>query len=338
MKAIVLEKPGEFRPDTVAGPPAPGTGEAILRIHRIGICGTDFHAFAGRQPFFTYPRRLGHELAVEVMEVGDAVTTVSTGDTCALLPYVNCNQCVACRSGKTNCCVNLSVLGVHADGGMCEYLTVPVRLLYRSQSLSLDQLALVEPLSIGAHAVWRAMVQRGEWALIVGAGPIGLATAQFAIAAGAEVIIADINERRLDFCRQHLGVVHCVRAGDSPLEQVTEITGGDLSTAVFDCTGNKSSMEHSFQYVAHGGRLIFVGLVQADISFHDPLFHRREMTLLATRNATGVDFQRVITALETGQVQVSPWITHRCKFDDFVEHFSSWNDPESGIIKGVVEV
>jgi 2-desacetyl-2-hydroxyethyl bacteriochlorophyllide A dehydrogenase len=337
MKAIILDQPGCFRAATVSLPPPVGPGEALVGVCRVGICGTDLHAFAGRQPFFTYPRRLGHELGVEVVETGKGVTGVKVGDRCAVLPYISCGGCVACRQGKTNCCVRLSVLGVHEDGGFCEFLTVPERLLYPS-SLALDELALVEPLSIGAHAVGRGAVVGGEWVLVIGAGPIGLATAQFSIAAGAEVIVMDLNARRLEFCREQLGVRHCIVATATALEEVSELTRGELPTAVFDCTGSKASMEQAFAYVAHGGRLIFVGLVQADISFHDPHFHRREMTLLATRNATGGDFERVIRAIETGQVNVKPWITHRCGFEEFIERFGVWNDPASGVIKGIVEV
>ena len=337
MKAITLEKPGNFAVGNAPMPVAPGADEALIRIHRVGICGTDLHAFAGRQPFFSYPRRLGHELGVEVLEAGRNVRHIVAGDRCAVLPYVNCQQCSACLRGKTNCCQKLSVLGVHADGGMCEYLTVPARLLYPSSQLSFDQLALIEPLAIGAHAVRRADIQSGEWALVVGAGPIGLATAQFAELAGAQVMVLDVNTRRLDFCREQLGVRHCLSASQPPLAGLLERTGEELSTAVFDCTGNKGSMEQSFHYVAHGGRLTFVGLVQDEIRFHDPEFHRRELTLLATRNATSDDFQLVMQAIESGRVNVTPWITHRCAFDDFLETFPIWNQPGTGVVKGVVE-
>jgi 2-desacetyl-2-hydroxyethyl bacteriochlorophyllide A dehydrogenase len=338
MQAIVLEQPFTFRAATVESPPEPAAGEALVRVLRIGICGTDLHAFHGRQPFFSYPRVLGHELAVEVLRVGDAVAGLSPGDRCAVEPYVNCGRCIACRRGKSNCCVELAVLGVHKNGGLCEYLTVPTRLLHRSTTLSVDQLALIEPLGIGAHAVSRAALTPGEWALVIGAGPIGLATAQFALAAGAAVIVSDVNERRLAFARTHLGIQHCLVAQQNPLEQIAAITSSDLPTAVFDCTGSARSMMDSFQYVAHGGRLIFVGLVQADLSFHDPHFHRREITLLASRNATSADFQRVISLLDSGHINVSPWITHRCSFDALIDEFPRWAQPETGVIKGLVEM
>lgn len=338
MKAITLEKPGHLVLGSALEPGAPGSDEALIRIRRIGICGTDLHAYAGRQPFFAYPRRLGHELGVEVVAVGTSVQHVRVGDRCAVLPYVNCQQCSACHRGKPNCCIKLAVLGVHTDGGMCEYLTVPARLLFPSSQLSLDQLALIEPLAIGAHAVCRANIQPNEWTLVVGAGPIGLATAKFAELAGAKVIVLDVNPQRLEFCRERLGVRHCLGAEQPPVDGLRERIRGELPTAVFDCTGNKGSMEAAFSYVAHGGRLTFVGLVQDDIRFHDPEFHRRELTLLATRNATPDDFQLVMRGIESGRVNVAPWITHRSGFDDFLETFPLWTQPATGVVKGVVEL
>lgn len=176
-----------------------------MRVHRVGVCGTDIHAYGGKQPFFNYPRLIGHELGVEVLKIGPSVENVQVGDRCAVEPYLNCEQCIACRRGKGNCCANMQVLGVHVDGGLREQFIVPARKLHPSRSLSFDQLALVETLAIGAHAVARAQIERGEWALVVGAGPIGLGAMQFAKQAGAHVIALDVNESRLRFCREVWG-------------------------------------------------------------------------------------------------------------------------------------
>jgi 2-desacetyl-2-hydroxyethyl bacteriochlorophyllide A dehydrogenase len=338
MKTVVLEEPGRFRMMSAAAPPKPGALEALVKVRRIGVCGTDFHAFRGKQPFFRYPRVLGHELAVQIEELGDGAGGLAPGDWCALRPYVDCGQCIACRRGKPNCCVNLSVLGVHADGGLCEHLTVPSRLLHKSSVLSPDQLALVEPLSIGAHAVARAQLQPEEHVLVLGAGPIGLATAQFAIAANASVMVFDLSSQRLDFCRRHLTAARCLDPVSDSLEQIVALTSGDLPTAVFDCTGSISSMNRSFHFVAHGGRLIFVGIVQDDLAVHDPHFHRRELTLLASRNATQTDFDRVLRLIESGRIDAAPWITHRCAFDAFIDEFPRWTSPDSGVIKALIEL
>ena len=336
MQTIVLEEPGRFVLADTAEPEAPGPDEALVRVRRVGICGTDLHAFRGKQPFFTYPRILGHELGVEVVALGSSSETLKVGDRCAVEPYLNCGVCIACRRGKTNCCVRLQVLGVHVDGGMRSFVRVPMAKLHTSETLSLEQLALVETLGIGAHAVDRAGIEPGEFALVIGAGPIGLSVIQFAQAAGARVIALDTNTHRLSFARERMGVEHIVASHENPLAMIETLTGGDMPTVVFDATGNADSMQSAFQYVAFGGRLVFVGLFLGDVRFYDPDFHRKEMTLLATRNATGPDFQRILGLLESGQVDTEPWITHRAEAAEMTDHFPRWLEPGTNVLKAVV--
>jgi 2-desacetyl-2-hydroxyethyl bacteriochlorophyllide A dehydrogenase len=339
MKAVRLEAPGRLALVDVDPPAAPLAGEALVRVRRVGVCGTDLHAFGGSQPFFTYPRILGHELGVEVIAAGPGVANVKAGDRCSVEPYVNCGACVACRRGKPNCCTVLRVLGVHADGGMREEFAVPARKLHPSASLGLDQLALVETLAIGCHAVERAVLERGEFALVIGAGPIGLSVMQFAAEAGARVIALDVNAGRLDFCRRALHVPHTLNpATEDPVRGLLRITGGDLPTAVFDATGNSRSMAGSFDFPAHGGKLVFVGLFQGEVAFSDPNFHRRELTLLASRNALPADFARIIGLIESGRIDTAPWITHRSTLAGVVGTFASWTRPETGVIKAMIEV
>lgn len=338
MRTATLTRPGELALSETAPPAEPGAGEALVRVRAVGVCGTDLHAYRGDQPFFTYPRILGHELGVEVIALGPGTegAGLAGGDRCAVEPYLHCGDCGACRQGKTNCCVRLRVLGVHTDGGMRECIAVPAAKLHRSETLSYESLALVEMLGIGAHAAARARLEPGETALVIGAGPIGLATIRFAQLAGARVIATDRDAGRLAFCRERLGVDLTVPAGDGLLTELEALTDGDLPTAVFDATGSPASMAQSFGYVAHGGRLVLVGLAQADIAFHDPDFHRRELTLLASRNATAADLARVIAALETGAIDTAPWITHRASLAEMIEQFPGWLDPAAGVIKAVV--
>ena len=360
MKAIRLEEPGRFVGlDLEPVPAALQPGEALVRVHRIGVCGTDIHAFRGNQPFFTYPRILGHELGVEVLELGGSASagygatgsasasygatqpaeSIRPGEYCAVEPYLNCGSCIACRQGKPNCCVKLSVLGVHVDGGMRETLVVPIRKLHPSKTLALDQLALVETLAIGCHAVDRAGLLEGEFVLVIGAGPIGLGVVQFAIEAGAQVIVLDINGQRLEFCRNRLGVPYTIDASrENVLAVLAEITAGDLPTAVFDATGNGRSMASAFEYSANGARLIFVGLFQGEVTFNDPNFHRRELTILASRNARPEDFTRIIALIEAKRIDTSPWITHRAALNDVVKEFPLWTKAETGVIKAMIEV
>lgn len=337
MLSIVLDQPGHFRLAEAAKPAAPGPGEVLVRVGRVGICGTDLHAFRGRQPFFNYPRILGHELGVEIVELGPETEGLglAVGDRCAVEPYLNCGECIACRRGRTNCCEKLQVLGVHCDGGMVEWLVVPANKLHRSQ-LPLEHLALVEMLCIGAHAVSRAQLTPDEQVVVVGAGPIGLATAQFAKLTGADVAVMEISPSRREFCRKHLGISTLIDPQDDAVAALRAAHDGSLPTVVFDATGNANSMASAFRYVANSGKLLYVGLVQGDITFNDPEFHRREMTLFASRNATAHDFHTVIAALESGRVNIAPWITHQSTPDTFIQDFPTWLDPERGVVKAML--
>jgi len=338
MRQAVLEQPGRLVLGDAPPPAPPRPGEALVRVRRVGVCGTDFHAFKGDQPFFAYPRILGHELGVELIETPSEAGVLKAGDRCALEPYMECGRCVACRRGRTNCCAKLEVLGVHVDGGMKELLTVPLRKLHRSESLSFEQLALVETLSIGAHAVARAGLQRGETVLVVGTGPIGLAVIQSAQLMGVRILATDVNEGRLEFCRRGMGVEHTFPADASAEHALGAATRGEMPTVVFEATGNPASMERSFAFVASGGTLVLVGLCPAKIAFADPEFHRREMTLLSSRNATAADFDRVLAAVEAGTLDTRPWVTHRAPLSAVGEALPAWARPDSGVLKAIVEI
>jgi 2-desacetyl-2-hydroxyethyl bacteriochlorophyllide A dehydrogenase len=320
MIAIALEKPGQFI--AVDGPPpAPAPGDALVRVHRIGICGTDLHAFAGRQPFFSYPRILGHELGVEVIEPGSDPNWLKAGDRCSVEPYLNCGRCIACRAGRSNCCAELKCLGVHIDGGMRPEIVVPARKLHRSRTLTYDQLALVETLAIGAHAVDRAAIGPDDFVLVIGAGPIGLSVSQFVQVRGATLAVMDVRKSRLAFCRRQFDAAHTLVPSADTVEELRSLGGGELPTVVMDATGNAASMAGTFALPAQGGRIVFVGLFQGDVSFNDPNFHRRELTLLASRNALPDDFREIITLVESGRINLMPWITHRFDLADTPQRF-----------------
>ncbi len=338
MKAIQLQAPGSFAEITIADAAAPGPGEALVRVHRVAICGTDVSGYLGKMPFFSYPRIPGHELGVEVLAVGDGVRGVAPGDLCAVEPYINCQDCVACRKGRPNCCTRLTVLGVHVDGGLRPEFVVPARKLHRAESATPDQLALVETLAIGCHAVDRGDVQSDQRVLVVGAGPIGLAVVQFARLAGAEVTALDLNPRRLEFARERMGVAHAVEAGGDVESQFAEITAGDLFDVVIDATGHAGSMAASLAWVGHAGRLVYVGISTEEIVFPHPQLHAREATLLASRNAMPSDFARILELVEGGRIDTRPWITHRSGFEDFIAGFDAWTRPETGVVKAIVEV
>jgi 2-desacetyl-2-hydroxyethyl bacteriochlorophyllide A dehydrogenase len=335
MKVIVCQTPGSFEL-IEKEMPAPAPGFSIIQIKRIGVCGTDLHAFAGNQPFFSYPRVLGHELAAEFVE-GDAAGFVK-GEALTIVPYFMCGNCIACRNGKPNCCAAIKVFGVHIDGGMSAYVSVPSYALVKSGGLTLDQLALVEPLAIGAHAVSRAQVVPGEKILVVGAGPIGIGLVLFAQLAGAEVVLMDTNDERLQFCRNHFAVSHTI----NPLQQdaidmLKEFTTGDMPSVVIDATGSQRAINNAFAYMAHGGKYILVGLQLGEISFSHPEFHKREATLMSSRNATKADFSHVMDAIASGRIDPLPMITHRLLFDEVVDSFSTLSDPSNKVVKAMID-
>jgi threonine dehydrogenase-like Zn-dependent dehydrogenase len=340
MKTIILEEPGHFRLAETEAPGEPGPGEALVRVRRVGICGTDLHAFRGNQPFLSYPRILGHELGVEVVALNpvDQEGELHIGDVCTVEPYLNCGECSACRRGKTNCCARLLTLGVHTDGGMREWITLPIHKLHKAPGVPLDHLALVEMLCIGAHAVRRAELAPGTPVLVIGAGPIGLSVMQFARLAGAPVIGMEMSDRRIEFAGTHLGVQDWVDPSREPEARLRGLLGGDLPLTVFDATGNARSMAQAFRYADQGGKLVYVGLVQADVPLPDPEFHRRELTLFASRNATAADFAHVIDALTTRRANLDAWITHRATPEQLVTDFAHWTDPEFGVVKAMLEL
>lgn len=339
MKTIILEQPGLLRLEDAPAPHPPGAGMALVRVRRVGICGTDLHAFRGEQPFFHYPRILGHELGVEVLALGPSAgpPEVAVGDWCCVNPYLHCGQCRACGRGKTNCCEHIQVLGVHTDGGMQECLSVPVANLHKAGQLSLDQLALVEMLCIGAHAVRRAHPAPGDDVLVIGAGPIGLGVMRFAQLAGANVLGMEVSAARQAFGHRQLGVAQWIDGQGDAIPQIRAALRGGLPTVVFDATGNASSMEQAFNYVEHGGKLVFVGLHRGDVTFHDPDFHRRELTLLGSRNATAEDFAAVIATLEAGKIDLAPWISQRVTPEELPTAFPAWLNPARDFVKAILD-
>ena len=336
MKAVQCVEPNRFaildRPV-----PVPAADEVLVKIRRVGVCGTDLHIFRGDQPYFEYPRVIGHELSGVVAALGAGVRDLSEGQAVYVIPYLHCGHCAACRRGQTNCCNNIRVLGVHIDGGLGEYVSVPKRNVVPAHDLTLDQAAMVEFLAIGAHGIARGKVGADERTLVVGAGPIGIAASIFAGVTGADVTVTDIRQDRLDFVQQHIGAK--TELVDPALQaRLTETTGGDFFDVVIDATGSIESMGDSLRWVGHGGRYVLLGLAQGKLSFSDPEFHKRETTLLASRNAVRADFERVAASIAAGAVPTAALNTHRGSFTDAQRLFELWSVPEHGVIKGILEV
>ena len=335
MRILTCLKPGEF---AYSDTPAPElkSGYAMVKVKRIGICGTDLHAFEGTQPFFNYPRVLGHELAGEIVGIENHAN-YKVGDQVSIIPYFSCGTCFACTQGKTNCCTTLNVFGVHSDGGMSEFISIPIDSLFKDTSLNLDALALLEPLAIGAHGIKRAQIKPNEFVLIVGAGPIGLGAAAMASLAGAQVIIQDINQNRLDFAKEKLHIPFSINPNqEDAFIALKEITRGNMPRVVIDATGYKKAMEQSFQYISHGGTYVLIGLQLDEISFSHPEFHKREATLMSSRNATREDFQWVADSIGQQKLDPTLFISHRIAFDDVAAQFPDLINPSLGVIKAMV--
>jgi 2-desacetyl-2-hydroxyethyl bacteriochlorophyllide A dehydrogenase len=336
MKALRCDEPGKLsiiQQDI----PKVGPGEVLVRIRRVGICGTDYHIFHGNQPYLEYPRVIGHELAGEVAEA-PAGSSLEIGQIVCIEPYLYCGTCRACRLGKTNCCQNLQVLGVHRDGGACEYIAVPERNVVPAAGLGLDEAAMVEFLAIGAHGVQRSGMGPASRVAVVGAGPIGIAAAIFAKARGAEVSVLDMNTRRLAFCQDAIGVDHAFEVSPDIDDRLKAATEGDFFDVVLDATGSPKAMMKGFSYVGHGGTYVLLSIVRAEITFSDPEFHKRETSLLGSRNATRDDFETVLDAMRTGRVPVAGLASHRGGFDEAPGLVPQWSTSEAGVIKALVEL
>ena len=336
MLTVTCETPGTLRAlDTER--PVRGEGEVLLRIKRVGVCGTDLHIFSGNQPYLQYPRVMGHEISA-IVEEAIPGGRLSEGDVVYVMPYIACGQCIACRQGKTNCCTKLQVLGVHRDGALTELLSLPEAYVHKAEGVTLDQAAMVEFLAIGAHAVRRAQVQKGQRVLVVGAGPIGMAAMIFARINGATVTAIDGRQDRLDFCTRELGVAHAIALGPTDTEQLSAATDGEFFDVVFDATGNAKAIERGFGFVAHAGSYVLISIVRDNITFSDPEFHKRETTLLGSRNATTEDFEAVLAAIRAGEVPTDALNTHRLKLAELPTEFSKLLDPAQGVVKAIVEI
>jgi len=328
MRALSLTAPRRFEFIEQAEPAPPAAHEALVRVRSVGVCGTDLSGYLGKMPFIQYPRILGHELGVEVVAAGSAVHHVQAGDRCSVEPYLNCGACPMCLKGRTNCCETLQVLGVHCDGGLRPLIKVPAHNLHPAGDLSFEQLALVETLGIGCHAVNRAALRDDETALVIGAGPIGLSVIEFARLTGAKLSVVEPNKRRREFVRAHYSAaaVH---------GSVEEAAPADV---VFDATGSPASMARSLESAAFGGRVVFVGITPEPVALNDPLLHRRELTLLASRNAVAGDFTRIIGLIREGKIDTKPWITHRLEFASVPQAFPGLLESGSGVVKAMIEM
>lgn len=337
MKALICNEPGRLALIDRPAPRRLSAGEIRLSVSHVGICGTDYHIFEGKHPFLQYPRVMGHEISARVAEAAPG-SNHAVGDLVIVNPYIACGTCIACRRGKPNCCTAIQVLGVHTDGAFCEEIVIPEANAYPAGGLTAEQAATVEFLAIGAHAVRRAGAAEERRALVIGAGPIGLGTALFARIAGFDVTLSDMSEERLGVARNRFGFESSLLAGASALAEGMEMTGGEGFDAVFDATGNARSMNAALPFVAHGGVLVFVSVVKDEIAFPDPEFHKREMSIIGSRNALREDFLHVAASIASGAVDTGLLITHRTGLAGAIDDLPRWAHQKEGLIKAVIAI
>ena len=335
MKALICDEPGRLSLIDRQRPTR-AEGEVLVRIRDVGICGTDFHIFAGKHPFLEYPRVMGHELSGTVEDGGD--TGLDAGTPVYVVPYLSCGTCRACRKGLTNACMAIRVLGVHMDGGMAEYLTVPAANVVAAGGIDLRDAAMIEFLAIGAHGVRRAAVTAGDGVLVTGCGPIGMSAVLFAKARGGHVTVMDTRADRLDFARDMLGADAAMVADDRAETLAAAMTGGDGFDVVIDATGAAAPIERGFGFLAHGGRYVLLSVVRDTITFSDPDFHKREATLLASRNAQPEDFAEVVRQMQAGRIPTAALNTHRGPLADAATLIQDWARPEAGVVKAILDL
>jgi 2-desacetyl-2-hydroxyethyl bacteriochlorophyllide A dehydrogenase len=340
MKAVICNAPGALELIDRVPPGALEAGHIRLAVSHIGICGTDYHIYEGKHPFLEYPRVMGHEISAHVRHVLPG-SGFREGDLVIVNPYLACGKCIACRRGKPNCCMAIRVLGVHTDGAFCEEIVVPETNVYPANGLRPEQAATVEFLAIGAHAVRRAGTVigaiDGARALVIGAGPIGLGTALFARIAGYAVTLMDVSSERLEIAAAQFGFASSIAVSPDALPSAMAITGNEGFEAVFDATGNAASMNAALPYVAHGGVLVFVSVVKDDIVFADPEFHKRETTIIGSRNALKADFEHVVASIASGAIDTNRLVTHRTDLAAVVTDLPRWAHEKAGLIKAVIQ-
>lgn len=315
MKAIVLHRPQEISLAEISDPQRQ-ENEVSIKVRGMGICGSDIAAYKGINPLVTYPRIIGHEIAGEVLAVPPGEGDILPGDRVIIEPCVYCGRCYPCRLGRTNCCENLLVRGVHIDGGMSERCFHPRKLMHKVPAgVSWTQLAMVEPLTISVHAAKRVRLAKGEHVAITGAGPIGLLAAQYALVIGAVPILVDPIDERLAFARS-LGIPHGVNpAGENAAARIREITGGRMAEAVIEASGSDAAVRSAIDYVSYAGRIALVGWPKAEVSLLTSLFTKKELDVLGSRNSLQV-FPECIALIAEGRIDVASLVTQTVSFEE----------------------
>ncbi len=325
MRALQLQAPGQLKTIHMAEPPAPRDGQVLLRIQRVGLCGTDLSSYRGKNPLFAYPRIPGHEIAATIEALSETVGPEwHTGQPVAVMPQANCGRCTACRAQRPNACRDNQTYGVQRDGGLVEYLLAPAHKLLAGDGLDAATLALVEPFSIGFHAVSRGRIVAGERVAILGCGGVGLGAIAAALARGAEVLAVDVDQEKLRRCQQ-MGARHAVPAGDAAREQLLDLTRGEGPDVVIEAAGRADTYALALETAAFAGRVVCIGYAPGLAPLETRYFVQKELDWLGARNALPEDFAAALQWLRANPRRVPEIVTHTVTMEQTPQILAAWS-------------
>ncbi len=323
MKAVFMRGPGAVEIGDVAEP-IRKPGEALLRVRYVGLCGTDLNSYRGRNPLVSYPRIPGHEIAATIAEIDDGDAAFSVGSDVTLSPYTSCGGCAACRNNRNNACQFNQTLGVQRDGALAEYISVPVEKLYTGR-LGLQELCLVEPLTVGCHAVSRARVRSSDTVAIFGCGGVGLGAVAASAFRGANTIAVDIDDGKLEVARK-AGAASLINSQrQDPVAAIRELTGGLGPQVVIEAIGQPETFRAAVDLAAYTGRVVYIGYAKEPVTYETKLFVQKELDIMGTRNALPEDFREVIRMLEEHRFPVEAAISAIVEAKDAAEILAAWD-------------
>jgi len=337
MKALYIIEPGKMELREIEKP-APGPGEVLVRVGMVGFCGGDLNAFKGTMPMQHYPMILGHEIGATITKLGDAVPDkLCEGMKVTVSPYESCGRCIPCQRGRPNACQDNRTMGVRRAGAMTEYAVVPWADVYPSDKLSLKELALVEPLTVGFHAVQRGRVAGSDKVMVFGCGIVGLGAVACSAARGAEVISVDIDDGKLAIAEE-AGAGHTINSAEADLhEALAEITDGPGPDVVIEAVGLPETFRAAVEEVVFTGRVVYIGYAKAPVEYETKLFVQKELDIMGSRNCLG-DFGQVIEILEAGRFPVDKVVTEIVPLEQAGEALAQWRDNPAGVSKIMVQV
>ena len=338
MKAIQIPEPGVVR-ITEINKPEPAENEVLIRVRYVGFCGSDLSTYRGKNPMVQYPRIPGHEISGIIEAVGtEAKGGLKTGDHATVVPYTNCGQCPSCKRGRHYACQFNQTLGVQRDGAMTEYIAVPWEKVIKAESLSETELAMVEPLTVGFHAVDRGRVTDSDTVMVMGCGMIGAGAIIRASLRGATVIAVDIDPYKLDLARS-IGATHVINSMQKILhDELQAITDGQGPDVVIEAAGNPVTYRAAIDEVAFTGRVVCIGYAASEVSFATKLFVQKELDIMGSRNATAEDFRAVISYLQKGTFPLEEMISARIAKDNVSEIIQKWSDDPGKFMKILLEL